>query len=75
MYQLTITLGMNVLSNILGNFISVVFALIVFQQEIKFGTIKVDQLHQSKKFLRYFNFLSLEEEQIIKLRLFLFANA
>ena len=37
MFQITVTLEMNVLSNILGNFISVGFfaLIVVFQQEIR----------------------------------------
>lgn len=79
MYQLTITLNMNVLSNILGNFISVGFfaLIVVFQQEIrKFLLLLGSTNYTSRKsFLRYFNFLNLEEEQIIQLDLTLFANA
>ena len=79
MYQLTITLNMNVLSNILGNFISVGFfaLIVVFQQEIrKFLLLLGSTNYTSRKsFVRYFNFLNLEEEQIVQLDLTLFVNA
>lgn len=78
MYQLTITLKMNVLSNILGNFISVGFfaLIVVFQQEIrKFLLLLGSTNYTSRKsFVRYFNFLNLEEEQIVQLDLTLFVN-
>ena len=78
-YQLTVTLNMNVLSNILGNFISVGFfaLIVVFQQEIrKFLLLLGSTNYTSRKsFLRYFNFLNLEEEQLVQLDLTLFANA
>lgn len=79
MYQLTITLKMNVLSNILGNFISVGFfaLIVVFQQEIrKFLLLLGSTNYTSRKsFIRYFNFLKLEDEQIVQLDLTLFVNA
>ena len=79
MYQLTTTLNMNVLSNILGNFISVGFfaLIVVFQQEIrKFLLLLGSTNYTSRKSLvRYFNFLNQEEDQIVQLDLTLFVNA
>lgn len=79
MYQLTVTLNMNVLSNILGNFISVGFfaLIVVFQQEIrKFLLLLGSTNYTSRKSLfRYFNFLNPEEDQIVQLDLTLFVNA
>lgn len=79
MYQLTITLKMNVLSNILGNFISVGFfaLIVVFQQEIrKFLLLLGSTNYTSRKsFVRYFNFLNQEEQQIVQLDLSLFVTA
>ena len=61
-YQLTVTLNMNVLSNILGNFISVGFfaLIVVFQQEIrKFLLLLGSTNYTSRKsFFRYFSFLN-----------------
>ena len=78
-YQLTVTLNMNVLSNILGNFISVGFfaLIVVFQQEIrKFLLLLGSTNYTSRKsFLRYFSFLNQEEERVVQLDLSLFANA
>ena len=79
MYQLTITLNMNVLSNILGNFISVGFfaLIVVFQQEIRKFLLLLGSTNYTSResFVRYFNFLNLEEEQIVQLDLTLFVNA
>lgn len=79
MYQLTITLNMNVLSNILGNFISVGFfaLIVVFQQEIrKFLLLLGSTNYTSRENLfRYFNFLNQEEDQIVQLDLTLFVDA
>ena len=79
MYQLTVTLNMNVLSNILGNFISVGFfaLIVVFQQEIrKFLLLLGSTNYTSRKSLiRYFNFLNQEESNLVQLDLSLFVNA
>ncbi|MGB1449627.1 MAG: diadenylate cyclase CdaA [Flavobacteriaceae bacterium] len=79
MYQLTITLNMNVLSNILGNFISVGFfaLIVVFQQEIRKFLLLLGSTNYTrrKNLFRYFNFLNQEEDQIIQLDLTLFVNA
>ncbi len=79
MYQLTVTLKMNVLSNILGNFISVGFfaLIVVFQQEIrKFLLLLGSTNYTSRKSLfRYFNFLNPEEDHVVQLDLTLFVNA
>jgi uncharacterized protein (TIGR00159 family) len=79
MYQLTITLNMNVLSNILGNFISVGFfaLIVVFQQEIRKFLLLLGSTNYTSRnsFVRYFNFLNLEDEQIVQLDLTLFVNA
>ena len=78
-YQLTVTLNMNVLSNILGNFISVGFfaLIVVFQQEIRKFLLLLGSTNYTtrKSFLRYFSFLSQEEEQLVQLDLGLFVNA
>ncbi len=79
MYQLTITLKMNVLSNILGNFISVGFfaLIVVFQQEIRKFLLLLGSTNYTSRqsFLRYFNFLNQEDDHIVELDLSLFANA
>ena len=78
-YQLTVTLNLNVLSNILGNFISVGFfaLIVVFQQEIrKFLLLLGSTNYTSRKSLiRYFNFLNQEETQMVQLDLSLFVDA
>ena len=58
-YQLTVTLNMNVLSNILGNFISVGFfaSLLFFSKKFEnFYSYLGRQTTSRKSFLRYFNF-------------------
>ena len=62
-FQLTSTLEMNVLSNILGNFISVGFfaLIVVFQQEIRKFLLMIGSTNYTSRrsFLKYFNFLML----------------
>ena len=75
-FQLTVTLKMNVLSNILGNFISVGFfaLIVVFQQEIRKFLLMIGSTNYTsrKSFLKYFNFLNFEvEKEIILETLFL----
>lgn len=78
-YQLTITLNMNVLSNILGNFISVGFfaLIVVFQQEIRKFLLLLGSTNYTrrKNFLRFFNFLNQDEKQQLQFDLPLFADA
>ncbi len=78
-YRLTEALNMDVLSNILGNFISVGFfaLIVVFQQEIrKFLLLLGSTNYTSRKSLiRYFNFLNHEGNQHIKIDLSLFVSA
>ena len=70
-FQITVTLEMNVLSNILGNFISVGFfaLIVVFQQEIRKFLLMIGSTNYTtrKSFLKYFNFLNFEEENEIVL--------
>ena len=79
MYQLTVTLNMNVLSNVLGNFISVGFfaLIVVFQQEIrKFLLLLGSTNYTSRKSLfRYFNFLNQDDAKNVQLDLSLFVSA
>ncbi|MGB1971378.1 MAG: diadenylate cyclase [Flavobacteriaceae bacterium] len=79
MYQLTITLNMNVLSNILGNFVSVGFfaLIVVFQQEIRKFLLLIGSANYArrKNLVRYFNFLNQEETKMVRLDLPLFVNA
>ena len=62
---------MNVLSNILGNFISVGFfaLIVVFQQEIRKFLLMIGSTNYTsrKSFTKYFNFLNVEEEKEIVL--------
>ena len=59
MFQITVTLEMNVLSNILGNFISVGFfaLIVVFQQEIRKFLLMIGSTNYTsrKSFLKYLN--------------------
>lgn len=77
-YQITITLNMNVLSNILGNFISVGFfaLIVVFQQEIRKFLLLIGSTNYTrrKKILRFFSFLEQNENTQIQLNLSLFAS-
>ena len=70
-FQLTVTLEMNVLSNILGNFISVGFfaLIVVFQQEIRKFLLMIGSTNYTsrKSFSKYFNFLNFEVEEEITL--------
>jgi len=79
MYQVTVTLNMNVLSNILGNFISVGFfaLIVVFQEEIRKFLLLLGSTNYTSRenLLRYFNFLNQEEQQILLLDLSLFVSA
>lgn len=79
MYQLTVTLNMNVLSNILGNFISVGFfaLIVVFQQEIRKFLLLIGSTNYTsrKSLIRYFNFLYQEESNLVQLDLSLFVSA
>ena len=72
-FQLTLTLEMNVLSNILGNFISVGFfaLIVVFQQEIRKFLLMIGSTNYTsrKSFLKYFNFLNFELEKEIALEI------
>lgn len=78
-YQLTVTLNLNVLSNILGNFISVGFfaLIVVFQQEIRKFLLLLGSTNYTsrKKLFRYFSFLNQEETEIVTLDLSLFIDA
>ncbi len=78
-FQLTVTLEMNVLSNILGNFISVGFfaLIVVFQQEIRKFLLMIGSTNYTsrKSFLKYFNFLNLEIEKEIELQISLLADS
>ena len=77
MYQVTVTLNMNVLSNILGNFISVGFfaLIVVFQEEIRKFLLLLGSTNYTSRenLLRYFNFLNQEEQEILLLDLSLFS--
>ena len=78
-FQLTVTLEMNVLSNILGNFISVGFfaLIVVFQQEIRKFLLMIGSTNYTsrKSFTKYFNFLNFEEEKEIVLETLLLADS
>ena len=78
-FQLTVTLEMNVLSNILGNFISVGFfaLIVVFQQEIRKFLLMIGSTNYTsrKSFTKYFNFLNFEEEKEIVLETSLLADS
>ena len=78
-YQLTVTLKMNVLSNLLGNFMSVGFfaLIVVFQQEIRKFLLLLGSTNYTtrKSLIRYFNFLNQEEAKSVQLDLSLFVNA
>ena len=78
-FQLTVTLDMNVLSNILGNFISVGFfaLIVVFQQEIRKFLLMIGSTNYTsrKSFLKYFNFLNYEVEKEIVLETFLLVDS
>ena len=77
-WVLTDALNMDVLSNILGKFISVGFfaLIVVFQQEIrKFLLLLGSTNYTSRKSLvRYFNFLG-QQNDVVKLDLSLLASA
>ena len=78
-FQLTLTLEMNVLSNILGNFISVGFfaLIVVFQQEIRKFLLMIGSTNYTsrKNFLKYFNFLNFEVEKEIVLEILLLVDS
>lgn len=78
-YRLTDALNMNVLSNILGNFISVGFfaLIVVFQQEIRKFLLLLGSSNFTtrKNLIRYFTFLNQENNKQIKLDLSLFVGA
>ncbi|RPG55263.1 MAG: TIGR00159 family protein [Flavobacteriales bacterium] len=78
-FQLTVTLEMNVLSNILGNFISVGFfaLIVVFQQEIRKFLLLIGSTNYTsrKSFLKYFNFLNYEVEKEILLDTLLLSDS
>ena len=78
-FQLTLTLEMNVLSNILGNFISVGFfaLIVVFQQEIRKFLLLIGSTNYTsrKSFLKYFNFLNYEVEKEILLDTLLLSDS
>lgn len=78
-YQLTVTLEMNVLSNILGNFISVGFfaLIVVFQQEIRKFLLLIGSTNYTsrKSILKYFNFLNFEVEKEIVLETLLLVDS
>ena len=78
-FQFTSTLEMNVLSNILGNFISVGFfaLIVVFQQEIRKFLLMIGSTNYTSRrsFLKYFNFLNFEVEKEIVLEILLLVDS
>ena len=72
-WKLTDLLSMDVLSNILGNFVSVGFfaLIVVFQQEIRKFLLLIGSTNYTsrKNFLKYFNFLNFEVEKEIALEI------
>lgn len=78
-FQITVTLEMNVLSNILGNFISVGFfaLIVVFQQEIRKFLLMIGSTNYTsrKSFLKYLNFLNFEVEKEIILETLLLVDS
>lgn len=72
-WLVTDALNMNVLSNILGKFISVGFfaLIVVFQQEIRKFLLLIGSTNYTsrKNFIRYFNFLKQQPNEVVKLNL------
>ena len=70
-FQLTVTLEMNVLSNILGNFISVGFfaLIVVFQQEIRRFLLLLGSTNftNRRNVIRYFKFLNQRDRKSTRL--------
>ncbi len=78
-WVLTDALNMNVLSNILGKFISVGFfaLIVVFQQEIRKFLLLIGSTNYTsrKNLFRYFNFLKQQPTEVVKLNLSILTTA